>query len=623
MVSSSPSLHSSLHSASSVPHAASVSGAATPVWDPASVVGKQPPVSEETDLLIVGAGPAGLAAAIAAAGKGVHVTLIDENPIPLETMGEEVPLHFGGRMGAAVRNRNAVMERMLEASPLLGDALEAGVDVRLGAAVWGLFPRRDGAAWIDGHVAGIADDERAYLMRFRQVIVAAGRRDMGLAFDGWELPGVMGASAAARLAGIYQALDARVAILVGSSTETLQIGHLLLDSGIRIAAIVEQDESIRGDADLLARLVAQGATLATRHVVLKAVGGADGVTSATLIGIDAYGRHVPGSARTIACDTVLLGIAAIPAVELLEAAGCACAYQPDRSGHTAVIDAAQRTSLPFVLVAGDCAGVWSSKTRAPEIARREGEIAAATALRALGVPAAGGTATANDAESETETAATAVAMRASAQPGDDVVSIVPDAPHGDPATERCHWVRATVIEASGAPFVCQCEAVTAADILLVRPPRYLGWHAGDGDDVGETAEAADNAGHAGRGVGRIGDAVPTLAKLVFDGPPNPDVVKRLTRACMGPCQGRRCREQVAALLAIGAGSDPARIPLATFRSPVRPLSLRQLASVEQSAALFAHWDSWFGMTSQWVPFWQVPSRYTVAGRDQDGPVASE
>ncbi|MGH8202739.1 MAG: FAD-dependent oxidoreductase, partial [Steroidobacteraceae bacterium] len=78
--------------------------------DRASVAGKPPPIAESTDLLIVGAGPAGISAALTAAQGGMRVILADENPVPLQTMGEEVPLHFGGRMAPTVANRNAVLE---------------------------------------------------------------------------------------------------------------------------------------------------------------------------------------------------------------------------------------------------------------------------------------------------------------------------------------------------------------------------------------------------------------------------------------------------------------------------------------------------------------------------------
>ena len=183
--------------------------------DRASVAGKQPPIDESTDLLVIGAGPAGISAALTAAAGGVRVTLIDENPVPLQTRGEDVPLHFGGRMAATVANRNAVLEAMLRARPQLGEAIEAGIDVRLGTAAWGLFPQRRTTGWIDGHVAGLADEDRAYLMRFRQVVVAAGWRDMGVAFDGWQRPGVMGAGAAHRLATVYEALESGTVVLVG------------------------------------------------------------------------------------------------------------------------------------------------------------------------------------------------------------------------------------------------------------------------------------------------------------------------------------------------------------------------------------------------------------------------
>src|ERR1700732_2058307 len=95
--------------------------------DPASVAGKQPPIDAATDLLIVGAGPAGMSAALTAAGQGARVTLVDENPIPLQTMGQDVPLHFGGRMAATLANQNAILERILEANPQLAEALDAGV----------------------------------------------------------------------------------------------------------------------------------------------------------------------------------------------------------------------------------------------------------------------------------------------------------------------------------------------------------------------------------------------------------------------------------------------------------------------------------------------------------------
>ena len=539
--------------------------------DRASVAGKQPPIDETTDLLIVGAGPAGLSAALTAAGGGVRVTLVDENPVPLQTMGEEVPLHFGGRMAANVANRNAVLESILRARPQLAEAIDAGVDVRLGTAAWGLFPQRRTAGWIDGHVAGLADEDRVYLLRFRQAIVATGCRDMGVAFDGWQRPGVMGASAAHRLATTYEALDSRTAVLVGSGTEALQIGNTLMDAGVRIAAVVEQAEAISGPRELLARLLESGARLLTRHVVQQTVGDLQGVAAVKLAAIDVDGSRLGGPMEHIECDSVLLGVAAIPAIELLEAAGCAVSFQTARGGHVAVVDGSQRTSLPFLHAAGDCAGIWPSKTLSDRTARQEGRIAAAAALRALGVVAAH---------------------------APEEAAVSPDPWVRDIALERLAWVRAMTLRSAVAPFLCQCEEVTAADVLELHPPRYLNWQR-------QASEAR-----------RLGSVDAERA-------PHPDVVKRLTRAGMGPCQGRRCREQIAAVMALGAGKPLADIPLATYRPPVRPLRLAQMAALPEAAAMGEGWESWFGIPSQWIPFWRLPATYSAADSGAEGPVAGE
>ena len=150
-------------------------------------------------------------------------------------------------------------------------------------------------------------------------------------------------------------------------------------------------------------------------------------------------------------------------------------------------------------------------------------------------------------------------------------------------------MRSTVVEASGEPYVCQCEEVTAREILELRPPRYLAWP----DDRRNTR---------------------TLRQMLGETPPNPDLVKRLTRAGMGVCQGRRCREQVAALLALSAGVRLRDIPLASHRAPVRPVPLSAVGESNEPAAMTRHWDTWFGMPSQYVPWWDAPQYYTAAGR---------
>jgi bacterioferritin-associated ferredoxin len=145
---------------------------------------------------------------------------------------------------------------------------------------------------------------------------------------------------------------------------------------------------------------------------------------------------------------------------------------------------------------------------------------------------------------------------------------------------RRAWLRAHA--ASGPDvLVCLCEEVTRRELQGVQPPRYLDWRSAPMD----------------------ARSVETLAA---DGPVHPDQVKRLTRAGMGPCQGRRCREQVALLLAEASGAPPEAVPLATYRPPIRPLPLSVLWPHDEPAEVREHWVSWFGIPNQFAAHWAGP-----------------
>lgn len=529
--------------------------------DPKSVAGRTLPIEERPDVLVVGAGPAGLAAALAAARRGAAVMLVDENPVAFATMGDDVPLHFGQTMSGAARGRNAMFDAFVVSEPRIAEAYEAGVDLRLGVACWGLYANGAALGWMPGLVAGLADETRCWLAQPRHVVLACGRRDMGLAFPGWDKPGVVGATAALRLATRYAAFAPRRVVVQGTTTEALAAALALRAQGVEIVALVEQATQPVGDAATLAALRDAGTELLLAHVVREALG-RESVEAALVAPVDAQGRPV-GAERRIACDGVVQGVAATPAIELLDAAGGAVAFQSERGGHAPRLDAAGGASLPGVYVVGDGAGVWDAKTLDRRIAEAEGERAAAAIFGEVAPPPA-----------------------------------PPPAPLYDLGGYRVAWARASVIHAGASVHVCQCEQVTARELLELRPPRYL--------------DAP---------LDRRNDR--SLETLLGAGPPHPDQVKRLTRAGMGLCQGRRCREQIAALLALQAGTDLAAIPLAGHRAPTRPLRLSQMAGLAEDAAMTQHWDTWFGMAAQWRPFWEVPEHYTVADHDPARPAASE
>ena len=103
--------------------------------------------------------------------------------------------------------------------------------------------------------------------------------------------------------------------------------------------------------------------------------------------------------------------------------------------------------------------------------------------------------------------------------------------------------------------------------------------------------------------------------MLQDGSPHPDQIKRLTRAGMGVCQGRRCREQVAMILALEAGQPFGTIPLASHRAPVRPLPLQILADWDEAEAMRAGWDVWFGIPTAWIPYRDIGTEREKAHQD--------
>src|SRR5262249_38675966 len=170
-----------------------------------------------------------------------------------------------------------------------------------------------------------------------------------------------------------------------------------------------------------------------------------------------------------------------------------------------------RTTVPTVLAAGDCAGVHEGMLSDPHVAQAQGRLAGIAAAQSIG------------AIGQRETESRAAGLSTS---------------RGGPRETQRHrqaWLRSQINVSGWDVNVCQCEEVTRRELVEVKPPRYLKW---------------DSRQMAAR----------NLDTLLRDGPVNQDQIKRLTRAGMGPCQGRRCREQVGLLLAHASGTTMDRIP---------------------------------------------------------------
>jgi thioredoxin reductase len=441
------------------------------------------------EVVVVGAGPSGIEAAIEAAKAGSSVLLVDENPVSGALMGNDVPLYFGGRMTAATQNSERMVEAIFMSMPALETAMEAGVELLLGTTAWGVYRNGPGVASLPGQVVGLADAERSWMVGFDRIVIATGARDLSMAFPGWNQPGVMGAAALQMLLTRYDAFAGRRMLVLGSHDLALETALLAHERGVEVAGLVEVRDAPQGSAELIAKVEATGIVITCGQTISSAKGGLDGVESATLSG-----------GGVIACDTICIAIGLIPSIELVDAMHGPRALNPTRGGY---IPAGE----PNVSAVGRCAGLEDT--------------------------------------------------------GFDHIAY------------RMEWMQALSNLSSDDTIICQCEEVTRADLIGVQPPNYL------------TRPAPMCAR--------------SLETLLHDGPANPDQIKRLTRAGMGVCQGRRCRDQVAMLLALESGTAFGTIPLATHRAPVRPLPMKIMAEWDEPAEMDAAWDVWFGIPTAWVP----------------------
>jgi thioredoxin reductase len=500
---------------------------------------------EREAVVVVGAGVAGASAAIEAARLGLSVTLVDEHPLDLATMAMDAPYFFGPRLLPTLGDRGLMLERVVEGSELLARADEAGVKVALATCAWGSFRPGPNSRHLERPCLGLADGERSWLVEYEHLVLAPGARDLVLSFPGWERAGVMGASAALALMTRYRALAGRDMVILGSGNLGLEVARAALAHGLRVAAVVDVAADVRGRAELWAPLAAQGVPFVGSHVVQEVLGDKE-VRAVRLVRLDGNLEPVPGGERAVTCYTVCLAVGLVPNVELAALTGCRLGYRPEQGGWVPERTGELESSVAGVYVVGDGAGVHEDAVVTPGLAADEGRRAAIAVAEARGALPAD----------------RARALRR------DLATAGPPAPGAGREADADQWQRALVATGGMDVVACQCEGVTRQELVDVSPPRYL-------------------AGSPKR------EWEPKLATILEAGGANPDLLKRLTRAGMGHCQGRRCREQVAWLLARAAGGDVADVPLASYRPPVRPLSMRVLGAADEAEAVRAEWASWF------------------------------
>ncbi|MBO7612651.1 MAG: FAD-dependent oxidoreductase, partial [Treponema sp.] len=171
---------------------------------------------ERYNLIVVGAGPAGLSAAIEAAKRGMSVMVFDENHKPGGQLFKQIHKFFGSKEHKAkIRGFNIGEELLKEAS-------EAGVQVKLNATVTGIFENKELTVNHDGAIHHYKGDS---------VIIATGAAENMVPFEGWTLPGVIGAGAAQTMMNLHGVKPGKRILMLGSGNVGLVVSFQLLQAG--------------------------------------------------------------------------------------------------------------------------------------------------------------------------------------------------------------------------------------------------------------------------------------------------------------------------------------------------------------------------------------------------------
>ncbi len=404
-----------------------------------------PTGSKRAEIAVVGAGPAGLSAALAAARSGAQVTLIDNYRQP------------GGqyyRQPAAEFKALQPESHQREGKDLWEQVAASDVELLHETTVWGAF---------EGNQLALYGSESPSNLQAEIIILATGAYERTAAFPGWTLPGVMTTGAAQTLLKEQRILPGRRVVLAGTGPLQLVVAAGLVQAGAEVVAILEGSRPLRkgmrrpldrgialwGQWDRLREGLSSQLTLRRAGVpfhtgwgVVSAHGHGE-VREVTVAQLDDQWRPIPDTSRTLACDTLCCSYGFIPATELARLLGASCEWRPEEGGFVPVRDEHMRTNVPGVFAVGDGAGVGGGP-----LALIEGQIAGMAA---------------------------AAQVKANSSHGEDTTAILDEIGRLKPALRQEQRFQELYAElftpgpgldelAEPDTIICRCEEVTRADI---------------------------------------------------------------------------------------------------------------------------------------------------------------
>lgn len=329
-------------------------------------------MSEFYELAIIGAGPAGIEAAISACESGVKTILIDLFPLAGGQYYKPLPAAYNASKKTSTEKEGESLINRLEKLPIkqLYDTLN-----------WGIFKEENGEGFqVTLYGRGVPDQIHA-----RRLILSNGAYDTPVAFPGWTLPGVITSGAAQSLLKNQRIAPFRRVLVTGTGPMLLSVAAHLIEAGVEVVDICEANrfnpnmilygltlvkewQRLKEGAGYLSSLY-RGKTAYKMGWTIIEARGKEQVEEAVIAKTDDNGNPISGKEQTFSVDTVVCGYGLTPNTSLARMIGCKLIHHPQRGGWIPWRDKTFQTSVAGVYMAGDCSGIGGA-----ENARLEGFI---------------------------------------------------------------------------------------------------------------------------------------------------------------------------------------------------------------------------------------------------------
>ncbi|WP_284508841.1 NAD(P)/FAD-dependent oxidoreductase [Caballeronia sp. GACF5] len=454
------------------------------------------------DAVVVGAGPAGMSAAIRMTSLGLSVLVVDEQSAPGGQIWRAVEAVAETQVGAMLGEEYQAGARLAERFRICGVTYEPRTQVWQIEPGWRIYTKRD------GHVE---------IVRAEQVVIATGAQERPAPFPGWDLPGVLTVGAAQILLKTSRQVPADPVWVAGNGPLPLLYMAQLLRAGGKIAGWLDTSPQ----NGWWRALPWAGSALRDRAEILKGLGWmreirragvlrVRGVTSLRACGVGRLQElefsQGQGHPQRVRASLLLSHEGVVPSIHMTQALGCAHRWDPQQLCLAPVLDDWGQSTVEGVFVAGDGAGIGGAKAACVRgeivglaVARRAGRISSEQS--------------ANEARPLRDHLRKLLRLR--------------------PMLDSLYAPRSEIFSPSDNTIVCRCEELTAGDI---------------------------------RNACSIGS-------------PGVNQVKAMTRAGMGPCQGRQCGYTVANIVASVKGCDVSDVGFYRIRPPLKPVTVGDLASI--------------------------------------------